>query len=174
MGEAHRLAFTPQPAELPTRGRDDSLLAALVEKLPAPGTSWSAEARQAWLNMMSGAFDVVYGAAAGGSMNSASPRSTVQHVAAPRRRPAAKPKAKGKSKSKARPKLAAPGPAFFIDRQHYARARGGERIMPNQVGGYLVDLRGMNGDIAQIIWADDSVGIPKGVVLDITIQDAAE
>lgn len=41
--------------------RIDPLLAALIGKLPAGGSEWTAAAREAWLRMMGVAFDVVYG-----------------------------------------------------------------------------------------------------------------
>jgi hypothetical protein len=41
--------------------RRDRLLAALIEKLPAPGCEWDRSQRIAWLHMMAMAFDVVYG-----------------------------------------------------------------------------------------------------------------
>jgi hypothetical protein len=52
-----------------------------------------------------------------------------------------------------------------------ARRAGGDRIMPADVAGILVDKRGQSGDLATITWADDSTGIPKGLQLDIGIQD---
>jgi hypothetical protein len=74
-------------------GATDPLLSALVDKLPAAGTSWSAADRQAWLTMASNAFDVVYGVERGAPV--ASPRSP-----APTRQ--AKPKAvKGQARDQA-------------------------------------------------------------------------
>lgn len=140
-------------------GAQDALLSALVDKLPEAGTNWPAADREAWLSMARQAFDVVYGT------TKAAP---VKANSRPARRPPPKKKA-------ARPKVRPPrplgdtGPMFFIDRQGYARRRGGDRIMPDQVLDHLVDLRGERGDLAAIVWADDSAGIPRGVQLDITI-----
>lgn len=139
-------------------GAQDPLLSALVDKLPAAGSSWAAADRQAWLTMMNSAFDVVYGGAAGGSVSRAAPRRSGP---APKKKRAAQPK----------PKLIKPGPHFYIDRQSIARRAGGERIMPADVAGILVDKRGMKGDLSTITWADESTGIPKGLQLDIGIQD---
>jgi hypothetical protein len=49
--------------------------------------------------------------------------------------------------------------------------KGGERINRNQVpaGGILRDLRGANGSLATVMWADDSQGVPAG----ITVSSAA-
>ena len=138
-------------------GAYDPLLSALVDKLPVPGTAWAASDRQAWIEMMARAFDVVYGVA-GALPRAASP--------APRRSP---------KKKAARPRPRAPrplgptGPAFFIDKQGFARRAGGDRIMPDQVIDFIVDLRGETGDLAAIVWSDDSCGVPRGKQLDITI-----
>jgi hypothetical protein len=42
--------------------------------------------------------------------------------------------------------------------------KGGERINANQVpaGGLLRDLRGPQGNLATVVWADDSQGVPAG------------
>lgn len=142
-------------------GAEDPLLSALVDKLPTAGTSWPAADRQAWLTMMNNAFDVVYGGAGGGSMRSAAPQ---RPRPAPKKKPAA-------ARRPTPAKVLRAGPQFFIDRQNVARRAGGDRIMPAEVMGILVDKRGQNGDLGTITWADDSCGIPKGVQLDIGIQD---
>lgn len=145
-------------------GAQDPLLSALVDKLPPAGTSWAAVDRQAWLTMMNNAFDVVYGGASGGSMSRAQApaRSPARKRPAKKARPSAAPK---------KPKLVQPGPQFFIDRQGIARRAGGERIMPSDCAGILVDKRGESGDLARITWADDTTGIPRGLQLDIGIQN---
>jgi hypothetical protein len=146
-------------------GAQDPLISALVDKLPSAGTSWSGADRQAWLTMMANAFDVVYGAGAGGSMRQASPAAAL-----PKRAQPSRPKAAKKARRPAAPKPLGPtGPAFFIDKQGFARKRGGDRIMPHEVMDFLVDLRGEHGDLAAITWSDDSTGIPRGKQLDITI-----
>ena len=43
------------------KGASEPLIAAMLARLPAPGQPWSADERMAWLRMMAGAFDVVYG-----------------------------------------------------------------------------------------------------------------
>ena len=43
------------------RPQRDPLLAALIEKLPLPGSTWPRGDRQAWLDLMRAAFDLVYG-----------------------------------------------------------------------------------------------------------------
>ena len=143
-------------------GAQDPLLSALVDKLPPAGSQWSAIDRAAWLEMMGKAFDVVYGASGGPKLMSS--------PAPARPRPASRTKPKAAKKAR-RPMPPKPlGPAFFIDKQGFARKAGGDRILPAQVlSGELVDLRGEKGDLDRITWADDAVGIPRGLQLDITI-----
>jgi len=145
-------------------GANDPLLSAVVDKLPPAGAAWPAGDRQAWLTMMSNAFDVVYGAATGGSMSAASSRP-----APVARKPAKKKPAKAQRRPAPPRPLGPTGPAFFIDRQGIARRAGGDRIMPDDVMDHIVDLRGEHGDLATITWADDSRGIPRGKQLDITL-----
>lgn len=148
---------------VPPRGRDDSLIAALMEKLPAPGTPWPAVERQAWLDMMAIAFITLYGAAGVAKPNSSvSPKAPARLKRSASRRPAPPKPLKG------------PGPAFYIDREGFARRTGGDRIMPGQIAGMLVDQRGEHGDLGAIVWADGSRGIPKGLQLDIGIGETLE
>jgi len=143
-------------------GANDPLLSALVDKLPPAGVSWPAADREAWLKMASNAFDVVYGAAAARTLGAPSRPAP--------KRPARKATKKASRRKPARPKPLGPtGPAFFIDRQGFARKRGGERIMPAEVLDHIVDLRGESGDLGAITWSDDSAGIPRGLQLDVTI-----
>lgn len=146
-------------------GAQDALLSAIVDKLPPASTPWPAADRQAWLTMMNNAFDVVYGAAKGETM----PRAT-----APARSPARKSQPRKAVAAKRKPQPVTGGPRFFIDRQGIARRAGGDRIMPAEVAGILVDKRGQTGDLATITWADDSMGIPKGLQLDIGISDGQD
>lgn len=50
---------------------------------------------------------------------------------------------------------------FIIDEQGYARKGKGDkrRITPDEVTDALYDLRGLEGDMATIRWADDSTGL---------------
>lgn len=118
------------------------LIKALIDTLPAPGTPWSSSARAAWLKMMGTAFEMAYTTASG------------EPPKAKRGRPAIK--------------IKAIEPPFYIDKDGFARQRGGERINKPDVSGPIVDLRGESGDIGAIVWADDTRGT-KGVQLDITI-----
>jgi hypothetical protein len=124
----------------------DPLLAALIARLPRSNRQWPTKDRAAWLGMMEMAFDVVYGGERGGSMTDI---PVIIH-----------PKANG-----AEPVKPADEPAFYIDREGYARMAGGERIDAHQVDGLLFDMRG-EGDLGAIVWADGSKGV-LGKVLDI-------
>lgn len=129
----------------------DPLLAALIGKLPPGGTVWPAADRKAWLTMMEQAFAVVYGV-----VGRSTTAPAADEPAAPRR---------GR-----RPKPPPPtGPRFYIDHQGIARRADGAGIMPHDVTDEIVDLRGQNGDLATIVWADGSTGIPSGVSLNITV-----
>ena len=139
-------------------GAHDPLLSALVDKLPVPGTAWAASDRQAWLEMMARAFDVVYGVA-----------GALPRTASPTPAPKRSPKKAGRPRPRAPKPLGPTGPAFFIDRQGFARRAGGDRIMPDEVIDFIVDLRGETGDLAAIVWSDGSCGVPRGKQLDITI-----
>lgn len=156
--------------DIPERGRDDSLIAALIEKLPPPGTRWPLVERKAWLEMMSTAFVVLYGGPAGGEMAQTAPARS--RAPASKRKAAAKPKARAAAPkpapvTKPQPTSLAPlEPDFYIDKDGFARAAGGVRILPGDVGDVLVDLRGEKGDLGAITWADDSQGT-KGYQLDI-------
>ena len=53
-----------------------------------------------------------------------------------------------------------PSYPFIIDEQGYARnGKTKDRILPDQVSDILFDLRGIDGDAAAIVWADDSKGL---------------
>ncbi len=147
-------------------GANDPLLSALVDKLPPAGTTWSPADRQAWLTMAANAFDVVYGAARALPSPASAPRAGAAPKRPARRKPARKP---ARSRPKPPKPLGPTGPSFFIDRQGFARKRGGERIMPAEVLDHIVDLRGEKGDLGAITWADDTAGIPRGLQLDVTI-----
>lgn len=153
-------------------GASDPLIAALLDKLPAAGERWPAAARQAWMQMLEMSFAVVYPDAGSQPMRLVPQRPVPLNSAATAVRTAKVKKAKArKAKKPTRPTVPKPvaaGPAFFIDKEHFARRRGGDRIMPADVADMLVDLRGESGDLGKITWADGSQGIPKGMQLDIT------
>jgi len=118
----------------------DPLLAALIARLPRPGTNWPTKDRVAWLEMTERALDVVY------------PRDMTDI-------PDAHPQHNGH---------AAPSePVYpqYIDREGFVRRAGGVRINYPEVDGRLYDLRG-EGDLGSIKWADDSTGV-LGKMLDI-------
>lgn len=133
--------------------------------LPPAGSEWPAAERTAWLGMMNTAFTLAYGAAEEMPM-----APVARPAAAKRSRPAPARSAPRRPRAEAKPRP--PGPEFFIDKEHYARRAGGDRINHGEVLGLLVDLRGESGDLGKITWADGTVGISRGVQLDITTTAA--
>jgi hypothetical protein len=138
----------------------DPLLSAIIAKLPAASHPFPPAQRQAWLTLMSMGLDLVYGSTSERSMK---PQRTVPPAAL---RPAAKAGAQSRPK---RGKLSPAGPRFYIDRDHRAKNWKGEPINPDDVMDHLVDLRGEKGDLAKIVWADGSTGIPRGKQINITL-----
>ena len=88
------------------------------------------------------AFGVVYGGDVAGSLDDA-PVKQAPARAAP---PPPKPK---------------PSFPFIIDEQGYVRIGRGDRkrVKPDEITDTIYDLRGMDGDLRSIIWADDSTGL---------------
>ena len=133
--------MAPRPKPTTT----DPLLAALIAKLPAADTEWSEEKQIGWLKLMAMAFATVYGgdALARLGATTAAPFQATPAAAPP---PPAKPKP--------------PQYPFIIDKDGYARnGRTNARISPDQATDMIADLRGMDGDMKTIVWADDSQGL---------------
>lgn len=128
----------------------DPLLAALIAKLPASGTPWPESGQQAWLNLMAMAFGSVYG----GEVKAGAVSQRMSGVVPTKPAAAIMP---------AKPKY-----PFVIDETGYARNAKGKRITAAEVTDVLYDLRGIDGDVNGIIWADDSVGL-NGADLTISV-----
>lgn len=127
------------------RPKRDPLLAALIAKLPPETEDWPVDRQLAWLRMMAIGFGAVYGGDAaklfdGPNVPEAAPSTAVL----------------GKP-AKAKATL----PDYYIDPDGYAMANTGARIMPANIGreDVMVDMRGPDGDMREIIWADDSKGV---------------
>jgi hypothetical protein len=102
----------------------------------------------AWLGMMAMAFGIVYGGDATQQMTTKSDARDVQSATSPTKFGAVK-------KSK---------PAtyeFIIDEGGYVRnGKTSEQLSPDDVAGKTVyDMRGMDGDMSSLIWADGSKGL---------------
>jgi hypothetical protein len=118
------------------RPKRDPLIAAMIAKLP-DGEEWPVDRQLAWLHLMAMAFGTVYGGDAAGQFGDKPP--------APQ---AFKPVVKAK-----------PQFPFYIDEQGNALNSAGKPIKAADVKGELVDLRGMDGDVKAIKWADGSTGL---------------
>lgn len=120
---------------------------ALIGELPEPGTDWPVEKQIAWLDLMGRAFGIVYGGDAAQQL-SAKPES---HADGPASAPA-------KFAAVKKPK---PTYDLIIDDGGYVRnSKTSEQLSPADVAGKtLYDMRGIDGDMKSIIWADGSKGL---------------
>lgn len=123
-----------------SRKKSDPLIAALIAKLPASNDEWPVDQQIAWLNLMAMAFGAVWGGDAAARIKHAQPATANVQPA--------KPQAPVK-----------PTYPFYIDEKGYAKNRAGKRVTAKDVGGEIYDLRGIDGDMGGIIWADDSKGL---------------
>src|SRR3990167_2323884 len=122
------------------RKKSDPLLSALISRLPPSGTEWPVENQTAWLRLMAVAFGLLYGGDAESQLGA---RETIQNPPV-----------------RVKP-FRSIEYSFYIDNNGYARKTGGQRIVPDEVKDTLHDLRGIDGDVADIIWADDSKGLSQ-------------
>lgn len=142
--QANVPAPSQKDSKLARPKKKDPLLQALIERLPEADTDWPVDKQMAWLNLMAMAFGTVYGG-----------NATEQLAAKPPTVTAILPQKFGAVKKKA----AASFP-FMIDEGGYVMKSGGQRVNPADVSGQvLYDMRGMDGDLGKIIWADDTVGL---------------
>jgi hypothetical protein len=143
--------------------RRDRLLAALIEKLPAPGCEWDRSQRVAWLDMMAMAFDVVYGrcaAAPVAPLKAGDDATASPGLAAPR------------SFSLTADGASADGPArqFYVDHDGFAMGDARPIAMEDlPEGATLWDERsGLEcGDVTTILWRDIGTtrkSLPHGVL----------
>ena len=137
------------------RPRTNPLLAALIAELPAKGEAFPSDRQRAWLELMAMALAATYGG------------EVVRLGAGAVASPAAEEPKSPASKFKAAPAKAGPAHPFVIDEQGYAKNKAGKRILPAEVTSEIHDLRGMDGDMKTIIWADGSTGL-NGRDLTIT------
>lgn len=121
------------------RKHSNSLLAALIEQLPADGP-WPVEQQKAWLHMTAVAFGVCYGGNVAASLFAGSPVAAF--------------------------KPAVPRNTCYISPEGAVLTAAGKPAMPSDIRGPIVDLRGPDGDISTIVWADGSTGT---LGLDLTI-----
>lgn len=131
------------------KAKTDPLLAALIAKLPKAGEEWPVDNQIAWLRMMAMAFGSVYGGDAASRMVAP---GLIKEPGLPVYPPF---------------KLVPPKYQFYIDEQGVARKANGKPITAKEVSGTLYDLRGIDGDVKTIQWADGSTGLNGA---DLTIS----
>lgn len=127
------------------RQKRDPLIAAMIAKLP-DGGEWPVDRQLAWLNLMAMAFGTVYGGDAAAQLGSKQPASQTF-----------KPVVRGpgiRHIPDMRPQF-----PFYIDEQGSARKQDGSPVKASEVKGELVDLRGQDGDMKTIKWADGTTGL---------------
>lgn len=142
-------------------GKDDPLLAALIDKLPPAGTKWSMDERRAWVSMLEMAFQVVYGATEDrGRELRPEVVSAIEAEARLRMMPAAEVVATLPNDS---------GLKFVIDAAGHARRSDGKPILPGDIPPHevLYDSRGEMGDLSAIIWANGARGVPRDFPIEI-------
>ena len=141
------------------RQKRDPLIAAMIAKLP-DGGEWPVEQQLAWIHLMAMALGVVHGGDAAARLATLAPGapSANGNGLVPLRNP-----------PPAAMLREAPKPHFYIDKRGFARNRDGVAINAKDVQGELVDLRGMDGDVKSIRWADGTVGLNGA---DLTIVAA--
>jgi len=124
-----------------SRPKRDPLIAAMIAKLP-DGDEWPVDRQLAWLHLMAMAFGTVYGGDAASRLG-----QVPTQIIIPRPEP------------DPRRKVIEPMFPFYIDEKGNARRAGGAQIKASEVKGDLVDLRGMDGDVKSIRWADGTTGL---------------
>ena len=140
----------------------DPLIQAMIDRLPKPGDEFPRVERERWLALMKANMDLVYG-------------QTGDEIAF---REVRTPVSENKSElnkimydgPKTAPLKFKPNktPDFYVGEDGICYNKAGDRIMPEDVKDRLVDLRGPDGNIDVIKWADDSTGL-KGDIL-VTLE----
>lgn len=143
-----------QKATKLSRIKKDPLLQALIDRLPQEA-NWPVERQLAWLNLVAMAFGTIYGGDAAQHLGIKVEPLAMEPVATPAPKKPAKPKQ--------------PDYPFIIDKGGFVLRGNGEPVLPSDVTGPIHDLRGQDGDIRSIIWADGSMGLNGA---DLTISAA--
>lgn len=148
----------------------DPLIQAMIDRLPKPGDAFPRVERERWLALMKANMDLVYGSTGDeptmadllerhGGANFA--ERTVTRL--PRH-------GDGDTTPVAKPFKPNKVPDFYVDETGVCLNKKGDRIMPEDIKGKdarLVDLRGPDGNIDIIVWADDSTGLQGDVLVTL-------
>lgn len=135
---------------MPRKSKHDPLIAALIEKLPQQ-CDWPVEQQMSWLRLMAMAMGHVYGGEVASCLDNQ--RAGTQAAAQ-------SPPASVASPSFSSEKIIERH-RFVIDKSGMALdTKRGEAINPEDIeGDFIVDERGIEGDVKTILWADGSTGI---------------
>lgn len=131
------------------------IIQALIAELPDANTHWPVDKQLGWVKMMTMAFGMVYGGDAA---------SRVEENVIPSE-PVPAPQLQQKMISKPMP-VEYP---FYINTKGVALSQDGSRVLPSDVTGPIFDLRGEDGDVATITWADGSMGLNGADVIIVAV-----
>jgi hypothetical protein len=140
-----------------SRTKRDPLIAAMIAKLP-DGDEWPVDRQLAWLHLMAMAFGTVYGGDAAARLVQVPSTPTATPVP-DRYHEALRLFDKWIEPPPTTPVEAKPQWKFYVDEEGNARNKHGQLINAKDVTSELVDLRGQDGDVRSIRWADGSTGL---------------
>ncbi len=141
----------------PKKTTRDPLIEAMISRLPAAGEDFSEEDQAKWIEHMRSCLSLVYGGDMARPLHYSGPplQESIEEVLYRPSPPSERAAAKNK-------------PNFYIGDDNLVRNKKGDRLMPNEISGTIIDLRGVDGDPDIITWADDSKGLRNAG--DVTIS----
>lgn len=111
---------------------NDGLILAVLEKIPNTGAAWPKAKRKVWMGLIEQAFELAF--SEGGEAVAATEEP--------------KPKADPRSAYR-----------FYIDEDGVVRNVNGDPVSASQVDDTIYDVRGIDGDVGSIMWADGKRGL---------------
>lgn len=144
-----------------SRSKKPQLIQALITELPGANTNWPVEKQLNWLNMMAMALGVVYGGDAAKRIEGNTKPVELANKPVREPVPSFQPTPKKTSKLYDYP--------FVIEHNGHALNAKGNRVLPTDVTSAIHDLRGEDGNMGTITWADGSMGL---IGADVTIVAA--
>jgi hypothetical protein len=111
------------------RSRQNQLVAAMIAMLPKQGEAWPVDQKNAWLKLMAGVLDTVYGGEAAQQFGAVTPSANLPH------------------------RFVIDGKGYAKN------AQGKRILPKDVGTTPIFDMRGELGDMREIVWADDSKGL---------------